>query len=152
MELSPSKLSLSDCLDVERSCVGLNLRRADRAISQEFDSALRSYGLKNTQFGLLVAVHAMQPAPLSRVAHRLEMDRTTLTRNLAPLERSGLVETARGKDQRERLISLTEKGSATLHTAYPIWKETNKRIRRRMGEQAVAKLIDGLRKIGAAAK
>jgi DNA-binding MarR family transcriptional regulator len=141
--------SLGDCLEIEKRCLGLNLRRADRLVSQVYDAALRKVGLKNTQFGLLVCIRAMQPVPLSRLAQRMDLDRTTLTRNLAPLEDRGLVSTSQGSDKRERILSLTAGGAADLSDAYPLWKAAQAKIEERMGEHAAVSLIAGLRTLSA---
>ena len=146
-----SSLSLADCLEVEKSCLALNLRRVERIVCQIYDTALRPFGIKSTQFSLLVMVRAMQPAPLSRIADRIKVDRTTLTRNLSLLEASGLVETARGDDLRERMISMTEKGDAVLVAAFPIWTATQRRLTSKVGNQSVASLMGGLKAVAAAA-
>ncbi len=145
-----SRLSLADCLEVERSCLALNLRRVERMVCQVYDTALRPFRIKNTQFSLLVTVHAMQPAPLSRIADRTNIDRTTLTRNLSLLETSGLIEVTRGDDLRERIISMTEKGDAVLGAAFPIWSATQKRLTSKVGNPSVASLMGGLKAIAAA--
>src|SRR5271155_1380911 len=103
MERTHAKLSLSACLGIEQSCLALNLRRAERIISQVYDKALRPAGIKCTQFSLLVTIRAMQPATLSRIADHIDMDRTTLTRNLDVLAASGLATTIRGDDLRQRV-------------------------------------------------
>ena len=147
-----SSLSLADCLEVEKSCLALNLRRVERIVCQIYDTALRPLGIKSTQFGLLVTVHAMQPAPLSRIANRIHVDRTTLTRNLSLLETSGLIETARGDDLRERMISMTEKGDAVLVAAFPIWTATQRKLTSKVGNQSVASLMGSLEAVAAAAE
>src|SRR5271154_2301135 len=124
MDRPQNKLSLSDCVGIEKSCLALNLRRAERVVSQIYDNALRPIGLKSTQFSLLVTIRAMQPAILSRIADHIDMDRTTLTRNLDVLLASGLVSTTRGEDLRERVVSITDSGDAALVAALPIWNAT----------------------------
>jgi len=151
MERTQNKLSLSDCLGIEKSCVALNLRRAERIVSQIYDNALRPVGIKGTQFSLLVTIRAMQPATLSRIADHIDMDRTTLTRNLDVLLASGLVSTIRGEDLRERVVSITDKGDAALVAALPIWSATQERLSLKAGKQSIASLIDGLKKIAAVA-
>jgi DNA-binding MarR family transcriptional regulator len=143
-------LTLADCLEVDRSCLALNLRRVERIVCQIYDTALRPFGIKSTQFSLLVTVHAMQGATVSRIADRINVDRTTLTRNLSLLEASGLIETARGDDLRERMISVTEKGDAVLVAAFPIWSATQRRLTSKMGNQSVASLMGGLKAVAAA--
>jgi DNA-binding MarR family transcriptional regulator len=151
MKKPQSRLSLADCLEVEKSCLALNLRRVERIVCQIYDTALRPFGIKSTQFSLLVTVHAMQPAPLSRIADRIDVDRTTLTRNLSLLEASGLIETARGDDLRERMISMTEKGDAVLVAAFPVWTATQRRLTSKIGNQSLASLMGGLKAVAAAA-
>ena len=67
-------------------------RRAARALSRTYDQALAGVGLKNTQFSVLYALSRTGPAPIGTLAEALVMERTTLTRNLRPLEREGWVE------------------------------------------------------------
>jgi DNA-binding MarR family transcriptional regulator len=151
MKEPQNSLSVADCLEVEKSCLALNLRRVERIVCQIYDTALRPFGIKSTQFSLLVTVHAMQPAPLSRIADRISVDRTTLTRNLSLLKASGLIETARGDDLRERMISMTKKGDAVIAAAFPIWTATQKRLTSKVGNQSVASLMGGLKAVAAAA-
>jgi DNA-binding MarR family transcriptional regulator len=149
MDKAQGKFSLSDCLEVERSCLALNLRRAERVISQIYDAALRPVGIKSTQFSLLVTIRAMQPSALSKIADHIDMDRTTLTRNLDVLVESRLVATTRGEDLRERVVSITEKGDAALAAALPIWRATQERLSAKAGKQPVSSLIEGLKTIAA---
>ena len=128
MERTQNKLSLSDCLGIEKSCVALNLRRAERIVSQIYDNALRPVGIKGTQFSLLVTIRAMQPATLSRIADHIDMDRTTLTRNLAPLVKAGWVVVVTGEDARTRLVALTAAGQAKAATAHAVWQRAQDQI------------------------
>jgi DNA-binding MarR family transcriptional regulator len=152
MKATPNRLSLTDCLEVEKSCLALNLRRVERIVCQIYDTALRPFGIKSTQFSLLVTVNAMQPAALSRIADRINVDRTTLTRNLSLLEASGLIEATRGNDLRERIISITEKGDSVLVAAFPIWTATQKRLTSKIGKPSVVSLIGGLKAVAAAVR
>ena len=80
-------------------CVCINLRRMSRVVSQIYDDALAPAGLKITQFCLLRAIERLGPASVGVLADDQELDRTTLTRNLALLERDGLIEQAPGADK-----------------------------------------------------
>ncbi len=82
---------------------------------------------------------------MTRLAEILVMDRTTLTRNLKPLEAKGWVETGRERDERVRLISITEAGRAVVAEATPHWRQAQARVKRALGEDRLAKLLDGLR-------
>src|SRR5512141_3011923 len=94
----------------QSSCVCLNLRRAARAVSQIYDEALASSGIKVTQFSLLRAVERNEPVAIGAIAEELDLDRTTMARTLAPLERDHLVTLAPGSDQRVTEVRLTAKG------------------------------------------
>ena len=84
-------------LDLLSSCTCQNLRQATRVVTQHYEQALEPIGLKITQLPVLAAAAAMGPIPMSRLADELVMDRTTLTRNLQPLERAGLVKGGAGQ-------------------------------------------------------
>src|SRR5687767_2067873 len=95
------------CVEIARTCTYFNVRKASRALAQVFDEALRPCRLRGTQFSLLVALAGSEGATVNKLADYLQMDRTTLTRNVAPLERDGLVKSAEGEDGRERRLHLT---------------------------------------------
>lgn len=125
-------------------CAHANLRRAMRVVSQAYDAALKPAGLKATQFTLLAVLANRGPVPLTRLAELLVMDRTTLTRNLKPLEAKGWVETGREKDERVRLIGATEAGRAVVADATPLWAEAQARVTEALGPDRLATLLDGL--------
>ncbi|MFP7571033.1 MarR family winged helix-turn-helix transcriptional regulator [Marivita sp. S2033] len=118
-------------LRVRDSCLCLHTQRAARAVARRFDEALRPVGLRSGQFSILISLNRPEPPTVGSVADLLAMDRTTLTANLKPLERRGLL-TVRPDDQdrRARRLSLTEDGLALLEQAIPIWIETHERIER----------------------
>jgi DNA-binding MarR family transcriptional regulator len=129
----------------QSSCVCVNLRRAARAVSQIYDDALAPSGIKITQFSLLRGVQRNEPVAISVLADELDLDRTTMARNLAPLERDGLVTLAAGEDQRVTEVRLTAKGSAVVARAYPLWEQAQAEIARRLAPGRV----DQLREIAA---
>jgi len=106
----------------QSSCICVNLRRAARAVSQIYDEALAESGIKITQFSLLRAVERNEPVAISALADELELDRTTMARNLGPLERDHFVKLTAGSDQRVTEVRLTPKGRAALAKALPLWQ------------------------------
>lgn len=98
------------------------LRSATRALSQAYEEVLRPSGLRITQFSMLARASAVGKMSLSELADLMAMDRTTLGRNLQPLEREGLVQINVGEDKRERLGSVTPDGRKLLARALPLWK------------------------------
>ncbi len=131
---------------VRDHCLCLHAQRAARALARRFDEALRPVGLTNGQFSLLVSLNRPKAASIGSVAALLGMDRTTLTANLKPLERRGLVETAIDPaDRRGRLLALTQTGRALLRSAAPIWRLTHKRVERLLPGTDADGLRAGLR-------
>lgn len=111
---------------VRDHCLCLAVQRAARALARRFDDALREMDLTHGQFSLLMSLNRPEPASIGEIAHFLAMDRTTLTANLKPLERRGLVKVAVDKeDRRSRRLTLTAAGHALLIDALPIWKKTH---------------------------
>ena len=103
-------------------CACLQFRRASRAVTALYDAFLLSAGLTVTQYALLVSIARAQPISRTVLAANLGMDRTTLTRNLGPLERDGLVTQESGADLRERILRLTARGQKRLDRSFPHWE------------------------------
>src|SRR4051812_47561720 len=95
---SPVKFPHQRCFHVVENCLGFNLRRADRLVTQLYDEALRPEKIRSTQFSLLVALRMMEPTTLSKLAKAVDLDRTTLTRNLELLIKSELATSDAGED------------------------------------------------------
>ena len=110
------------------ACACFAVRRAARVITQHYDRALRQSGLRATQFTLLTMLALGGPLPLSRVADRLGMERTTLTRNLKPLLAGGLISIDQGDDRRVRTISITPKGRDAAVSALPYWRGAQRAV------------------------
>ena len=121
--------------DVGNECAVLKTRMAARNVTRAYDKALRPLGLKSTQFTLLVAVRQGAPQSISRLADFLAMERTTLTRNLQLLEKSGLIEMSPEGYRRERGMHLTTAGEDLLAKALPIWRETQNRFVAAVGSE-----------------
>jgi DNA-binding MarR family transcriptional regulator len=116
-------------------CTCLNLRKAARAVTQLFDGMLQPSGLRATQFSLLAAVHNTGSITIKQLAERLVMDRTTLTRNLKPLEKQEFITISSGKDRRTRLVALTEAGRQALMEALPLWEKAQGEVVNRLGSE-----------------
>ena len=118
-------------IKVRDTCLCLHVQRAARTVARRFDIALRPLGLTNGQFSLLMSLNRPKPPGMASVAALLAMDRTTLTANLKPLARRGLVTVSVGeKDRRNRLMTLTPAGRALLASAVPVWERTHEDIDR----------------------
>lgn len=119
-------LGFDKTIEVRDACLCLHVQRAARALARRFDEVLRPLDLTSGQFSLLMSLNRPAPPTIGSVAELLAMDRTTLTANLKPLERRGLITIAVDKDdKRSRRLGITAAGRALLAEAYPIWRETH---------------------------
>lgn len=132
-------------LEPAQGCVCFNIRKSARAITQLYEDALRPTGLRATQFTLLVATRVMGTATINGLAQSLVMDRTTLTRNLKPLEKQSFIRIMPGKeDRREREVTLTLAGQEILSKALPLWKTVQGSVVESLGQNRVTRLIKDL--------
>jgi DNA-binding MarR family transcriptional regulator len=152
-DAATNNLDAARLREVARACACANLRRAARAVTQVFDDALAPSGLRATQFTLLVTSRLMGESTINELAERMGMDRTTLSRNLKPLVRSGLLEVRRGEDGRTRLVRITPAGEYALEEAYPLWHGAQRETVSALGEERhEALLSDVSRMVSLAAK
>jgi len=125
-------------------CTCFNLRKVTRAVTQRFDDILQPSGLRATQFTLLTALKLSGSATVSVLAERLVMDRTTLTRNLKPLESRGWVKAVPGEDRRTRQLTLTARGQRVLVKATPLWQKAQGEVMQALGKKHWGSLMDEL--------
>jgi DNA-binding MarR family transcriptional regulator len=116
------------------SCTCSELRRAARAVTLLYDNAFRSSGLLSTQLGVLHVIYKSDSIRISHLAKELGMDRTTLTRNLSVLQRQGFIKISSGKDNRTRIVTITNKGRTTIAKAIPFWNDVQNKVKEQMGE------------------
>lgn len=126
------------------ACACNNLRKTARVVTQAYDAHLRPTGLRITQFSLLAVLATRHPLPMTHLAETMVMDRTTLTRNLKPLEKQGLIRIAPGADSRVHEISIRAKGRAKLAAAIPQWERAQKTIAESLGERGLEEMLNGL--------
>jgi DNA-binding MarR family transcriptional regulator len=130
-------------LHVRDTCLCLHLQRAARVVARRFDELFRPLGITQGQFSLLMSLNRPEPPTMGSVADLLAMDRTTLTANLKPLERRGLVRIKIDEsDRRSRRLALTADGRALLAEAAPIWKRHHAALERQLKRSADALRAD----------
>ncbi|MCU7934786.1 MAG: MarR family winged helix-turn-helix transcriptional regulator [Candidatus Thiodiazotropha sp. (ex Dulcina madagascariensis)] len=143
-----SKEELALCAD----CTCFNIRKTSRVVTQVYDELMHETDLRGTQFTVLVMVAAFGPVTISLLADNLVMDRTTLTRNLKPLEKRGLLEIVPGEDRRTRAVQLMDAGHDMLSEALPLWREAQQKIAHFMGKERLDNLLGELRSLEKMAK
>ncbi len=127
-----------------QNCTCFNLRKATRAVTQLFDEALKPCGLFATQFTLLAAISSRENVAITELSKALVMDRTTLTRNLKPLQKLGWVEVLQGEDKRTKTLSLTRSGKNVLKKAMIHWKKVQRQVVKTLGNSNWEVLLDNL--------
>jgi DNA-binding MarR family transcriptional regulator len=116
------------------NCVCLGVNKAARGTTRRYDAAFKPLGITSGQFSLLASLHRPRPIQLGKLAETLGMDRTTLNRNVRPLEAAGLVATAAdAEDARVRALVLTPLGLERLRAAAPVWRGLQRDATARMG-------------------
>ena len=123
-----------------RGCTSLKLRQLSRRVSQHFDRHLAQAGLKTTQYSLLSHVVKLAPVCPGALARALEMDASTLTRNLQPLVAQGWVSIGPGEDARSRCVVATAAGRAKRNEAQRAWKRAQLALNARWGNDCVLHL------------
>lgn len=136
-------------MSTKTNCTCVAVRRASQAITHFYDRVLEPSGLKVTQLSLLRAVGRLETANISSLSATLQLDRTTLGRNLAVLERDGLVSITPGDDSRTRIVTLTEQGCAALEQAAPLWDAAQARLVEQLGSERLQALREMLSDIEA---
>jgi DNA-binding MarR family transcriptional regulator len=110
------------------------IRRTARHLTREYDRVMKPTGLKLTQYSVLANLIRAGGLSITDLAERLAMDRTTLTRNLRPLEKAGWIVVRPGPDRRSRAVHITDLGRDTYEQAQPLWREAERLFRRSVGQ------------------
>jgi len=121
--------------EILENCACHKARTAARAITRAYDEALRPVGLRATQLAVLVAVAMDDAISINALAQFMGMDRTTLTRNLRPLEKEGLVTLGIEGWRRSRALTITKKGRSRLREALPLWSRAQQALRKQLGDR-----------------
>ena len=134
-------------LNTPLNCLCAGLRRAARIASRRYDEALSPAGINVQQFTTLVTLNELGPVTITQLAQSLELERTAATRNLAIMEKGGLIERREGEDRRERLVKITEEGQRRLKAAQPLWNKAQRDLIDRIGEPVANSMLNQLESI-----
>lgn len=137
-------VDLTKLSEIGGLCPVFNIRAASRIITQLFDEELKPSGLQITQFAVLVGIASAESPTMNQLAQGMVMDRTTLTRNLKPIESQGLIRIKKGEDKRTSNIELTAKGKAALQKTLPYWEKARAKVSNELGVKFVQRLLRDL--------
>jgi len=119
----------------DETCLCHRTRMAARVVTRLYDENLRSAGLRATQLAALVAAANESVVSITALAKFMGMDRSTLTRNLTPLEREGLIRVGNEGWKRSRAVAITNKGRGRLREALPLWEKAQDIVRQKLGSR-----------------
>jgi DNA-binding MarR family transcriptional regulator len=135
---------------VRQNCVCFNLRRVTRAVTQFFDVEMRKHGIRSTQGSVLAALHTVGPSNMAELSEILGMERTTLLRNLRPLQRDGLVTIEGGGHGARVELSLTAKGRKQIEKLAPAWESAQRTAVQVLGEKRWSAVLADLDAVASA--
>ena len=131
-----------------RECVAVRARMLNRAMTNIFDDALRPLGLKASQLNILIVTAKLGLARPGQVCEILQLDASTLSRSVKPLQAHGWVEVVPGEDARAHPFRLTPKGKRLIEKAVPAWEEAQRRASELLGNEGISLLDKAARKVG----
>jgi DNA-binding MarR family transcriptional regulator len=138
----------ADSLPTAEECNCFAVRAAARHVTQAYDQFLAPTGLRTTQFSILAKLKRRGPLTINALAEDMVMDRTTLGRNILPLERDGLIRIApAASDRRAKELRLTKAGEKRLQAARKGWSAAQARFEAAFGAKRAAELRAFLRAV-----
>jgi DNA-binding MarR family transcriptional regulator len=133
-----------------QNCLCFNLRRVTRVVTQFFDVEMRKHGIRSTQGSVLAAMHTVGPSNMAELSEILGMERTTLLRNLRPLQRDGLVTIEGGGHGARVELSLTAKGRKQIEKLAPAWESAQRTAVQVLGEKRWSAVLADLDAVASA--
>lgn len=138
-------LNTSSYQNINAQCCCFGLRKVTRAVTQFYDRHLEPADIRATQFTLLIELSSATGKTLTEMAEGLVMDRTTLTRNLKPLEKAGFITTVKLADRRSKGYALTDRGRQAIEKGIPLWKKAQQSIVGQLSNDRYNRLLDELK-------
>ena len=136
----PKELDMS----AAENCVCFNLRWVTRAVTQFYDAEMRRHGIRPTQATILLALNAKHSWSMAELSDWLGMERTTLVRNLRPLQRDGFVKTIGGGRGNRVEVMITNKGRKQIEKLTPAWKSAQNAVVKTLGEKRWSTILSDL--------
>ncbi len=134
--------------EASEACHCLAFRRAARRVTQFYDDCMAASGLRVTQYSILSRLKRLGPMTINQLAAEMELDRTTLGRNILPLQRAGLIAVGKGStDRRSKELRVTEAGVARLRAANRSWTEAQAQFEAVFGRARTTELRSLLREV-----
>src|SRR5215218_8857276 len=133
---------------ISKTCIAVRLRLLNRVVTNLYDDALRPLGLKVSQLNILVVTAKLVVAQPAQVCDLLQLDTSTLSRNVERMRAKGWLEVVPGEDARTQPFRLTAQGRRLLEKAIPAWEEAQRQAGELLGDEGTALLDRAARKLG----
>src|SRR5262245_46023681 len=132
---------------IAQSCVAVRLRMLNRVVTNLYDKALRPLGVKASQLNILIVTAKLGVARPAQVCEFLQLEPSTLSRNVDRMRSSGWLEVAPGEDARSQPFRLTSKGRQLIEKVAPAWEKAQRQAEALLGEEGLAVLDKAARKV-----
>jgi DNA-binding MarR family transcriptional regulator len=133
---------------ISKTCIAVRLRLLNRVITTYYDDALRPLGLKVSQLNILIVTARLGLARPAQVCEILQLDASTLSRNVKPLQAHGWLEVVPDEDARAQPFRLTPQGRRLIEKAVPAWEEAQRHATELLGTEGIAVLDKATMKLG----
>jgi DNA-binding MarR family transcriptional regulator len=134
--------------DIAHTCIALRLRLLNRVVTNLYDEALRSLDLKISQLNLLVVAAKLGMAQPAKVCEILQLDPSTLSRNVERMRAKGWLETVPADDARQQPFHLTPQGIKLVARSIPAWKRAQREAAKILGDDGITLLDEAANKLG----
>ena len=134
---------------ISKTCIAVRLRLLNRVVTNFYDDALRPLGLKVGQLNILIVTARLGLARPVQVCDILQLDTSTLSRNVERMRAHGWLEVVPGEDARTQSFRLTTQGKRLIERAIPAWEEAQRQASKLLGEQGIALLDKAAQKLRA---
>ena len=132
---------------ISKTCIAVRLRLLNRVITNFYDDALRPLGLKVSQLNILIVTARLNLARPAQVCEILQLDTSTLSRNVKPLQAHGWLEVVSDEDARAQPFRLTPRGKRLIEQAVPAWEAAQRRATELLGSEGIALLDKAAKKL-----
>ena len=134
------------CKRIARECIAVRVRLINRVITSIYDDALRPFGVTINQLNLLVALSRMDTATATQLKRVLQMESSTLSRNLERMRKEGWLRSLLGEDARSRKLRITEKGARLIQKTFPAWEQAQRKAQEvlRSNPEAIGSIASGI--------
>jgi DNA-binding MarR family transcriptional regulator len=136
------------CIDtIAKTCIAVRMRLLNRVITGFYDEALRPLGVRISQLNILIVTAKLGLARPAQVCEILQLDTSTLSRNVKPLQSHGWLEVVPAEDGREQPFRLTPKGTRLIEKAVPAWEEAQRQATELLGDEGITLLNKAAKKL-----